>query len=208
MTRIKICGLTRPDDAKNAALLGAAAVGLNFHTESPRVVTPEQAARIIDVLPLFVTSVGVFVNYPDPQALEDLATSLGLDAVQLHGDESPEYCSMITRVKVIKALRVGEAFKVQNLAHYRVSGFLLDTYRRGAYGGTGRTFEWDRAAGANAFGHIVVAGGLNPGNVAEAINQLHPFGVDVSSGVESSPGEKDYDLMQQFVDEVKRADDV
>ena len=109
MTRIKICGVTRPDDARNAAVLGAAAVGLNFHAESPRVVTPEQAARIIDVLPLFVTSVGVFVNYPDPQALEDFAISLGLAAVQLHGDESPEYCSMITRVKVIKALRVGEA---------------------------------------------------------------------------------------------------
>jgi phosphoribosylanthranilate isomerase len=207
VTRIKICGVTRPDDARNAALLGAAAVGLNFHPESPRLVTAEQAARIIDVLPPFVSSVGVFVNYPDPQALEDFAVSLGLDAVQLHGDESPEYCSMITRVKVIKALRVGESFKVQNLAHYRVSGFLLDAYRSGSYGGTGHTFEWDRAAGANAFGHIVIAGGLNPGNVGEAIGQLHPFGVDVSSGVESSPGEKDYDLMQQFVDAVEKADE-
>ena len=207
MTRIKICGVTRPDDARNAALLGATAVGLNFHSESPRSVTPEQAAQIIDVLPLFVTAVGVFVNYPDPQALEDFAVSLGLDAVQLHGDETPEYCSMITRVKVMKVLRVNDSFKVQNLARYRVSGFLLDAWSRDAYGGTGRTFEWHRAAGANAFGHIVLAGGLKPGNVGEAIGQLHPFGVDVSSGVESSPGEKDYGLMEQFTEAVRHADE-
>jgi len=206
VTRIKVCGVTRPDDARNAALLGADAVGLNFHPESPRFVTPEQAARVIDALPLFVTSVGVFVNYADPQALEDFAVSLGLNAVQLHGDESPDYCSRITRVKVMKAFRVGESFRVQSLAHYRVAGFLLDAFSRGAYGGTGRTFEWHRAAGANAFGNIVIAGGLGPENVEEAIRELHPFGVDVASGVESAPGEKSYDLMARFVEAVRRAD--
>lgn len=206
MTRIKICGVTRPEDARDAALLGADAIGLNFHPASPRSVTAGHAVRIIEVLPLFVTSVGVFVDYPDPQALEDFAVSIGLDAVQLHGDESPDYCSMITRVKVLKALRVGEAFRVQDLARYRVSGFLLDAYSREARGGTGRTFDWSRAAGANAFGHIVVAGGLDHTNVCAAIGQLHPFGVDVSSGVESAPGEKSYDLMQRFVEAVHRAD--
>lgn len=206
MTRIKVCGVTLPDDARQAALLGADAVGLNFSPQSPRFVTPEQAARIIDSLPLFVAAVGVFVNYPDPQALEDFAMSVGLDVVQLHGDESPEYCSMITRVKVMKALRVRPGFRVQSLAHYHVSGFLLDAYSSEAYGGTGTTFEWHDAAGANAFGDIIIAGGLNPENVGEAIFELHPFGVDVSSGVESSPGEKDYHLMQQFVDAVRRAD--
>lgn len=208
MTRIKVCGVTRPEDGRDAALLGADAVGLNFHPDSPRCLTPERARRIIDALPLFVSPVGVFVNYPDPQALEDLATSVGLDAVQLHGDESPDYCSMISRVRVIKALRVGENFRVQSLGHYRVSGFLLDAYSPEARGGTGKTFDWSRAAGANAFGHIVVAGGLNAANVGQAIDQLHPFAVDVSSGVESAPGEKNYDLMAAFVAAVRRADDL
>jgi len=148
----------------------------------------------------------VFVNYPDPQALEDFATSLGLDAIQLHGDESPDYCSMISRVRVIKALGVGENFRVQSLAHYRVSALLLDASSDTARGGTGLTFDWSRAAGANAFGTIVLAGGLRPGNVGEAIGQLHPFAVDVSSGVESAPGEKSYDLVERFVEAVREAD--
>jgi phosphoribosylanthranilate isomerase len=196
----------RPEDARDAAHLGADAVGVNFCPGSPRCLTPERARRIIDVLPPFVASVGVFVNYADPQALEDFATSLGLDAIQLHGDESPDYCSMISRVRVIKALGVGENFRVQSLAHYRVSALLLDASSDTARGGTGLTFDWSRAAGANAFGTIVLAGGLRPGNVGEAIGQLHPFAVDVSSGVESAPGEKSYDLVERFVEAVREAD--
>lgn len=206
MTRIKICGITSVDDARNAALLGADAIGLNFHPESPRFVTPEIAARIIDSLPPFVTSVGVFVNYGDPEALEDFAASIRLDAVQLHGDESPGYCSVIGGLKVIKAIRVDDNFRVENLGHYSVSGFLLDAYSKRDRGGTGRTFEWSRASGANAFGRIVLAGGLNPYNVGAAMDELHPFAVDVSSGVETSPGRKDYDLMRQFVELVHEAD--
>ena len=206
MTRIKICGITELEDARDAALLGADAIGLNFVGESPRVITPERAMRIIDALPPFVTAVGVFVNYGAPEALEDFATSIRLDAVQLHGDESPDYCSVISRVKVIKAFRVDANFKVERLRHYAVSGFLLDAYSKDAYGGTGETFNWSQAAGANAFGRIVLAGGLNPDNVGAAVEELNPFAVDVSSGVEKSAGKKDYGLMQHFVDAVHRAD--
>lgn len=206
MTRIKICGITDVDDARDAALLGADAIGLNFHPESPRSVTPERAMRIIDSLPPFVTSVGVFVNYGDPEALEDFASSIRLDAVQLHGDETPDYCSVISRVKVIKAFRVHDTFRVDSLRNYPVSGFLLDAYSEHARGGTGETFEWSRAAGANAFGRVILAGGLDPDNVGAAVAELHPFAVDVSSGVERRPGRKDYDLMRRFVESVHEAD--
>jgi phosphoribosylanthranilate isomerase len=206
VTRVKICGVTNSEDARDAALLGADAIGLNFFPDSPRFVTPERAMGIIDSLPPFVTSVGVFVNYGDPEALEDFASSIRLDAVQLHGDESPDYCSMISRVKVIKAFRVDPNFRVERLRSYSVSGILLDAYSADEYGGTGHTFNWPQAAGANAFGRIVLAGGLNPDNVEAAVDQLHPFAVDVSSGVETAPGKKDYDRMYRFMDAVHRAD--
>ncbi len=206
MTRIKICGVTDPEDARNAALLGADAIGLNFYEGSPRSVSPERALRIIESLPPLVTTVGVFVNYTDPEALEDFAASIRLDAVQLHGDESPDYCSVISRVKVVKAFRVGEGFKVETLRNYPAQAFLLDAYSNDEFGGTGRVFNWDQVAGANAFGEVILAGGLRPENVDRAIDQLHPFAVDVSSGVESEPGKKDYELMREFVEAVHRAD--
>ncbi len=194
------------EDARDAALLGADAVGLNFHPASPRHVSPETAMRIIDTLPPFVSAVGVFVNYENPEALEDFAASIRLDAVQLHGDESPGYCSVISRVKVIKALRVGNRFRVESMGRYSVSAFLLDAYSRTAFGGTGTVFEWFRAAGANAFGRVVLAGGLNPDNVGAGIEELHPYAVDVSSGVETTPGRKDYDKMRRFIEAVHEAD--
>jgi phosphoribosylanthranilate isomerase len=206
MTRIKICGVTRPEDARDAALLGADAIGVNFHPPSPRSVTAERAMRILEAVPVFVHSVGVFVNYGEPGALEDFAVSLGLDAVQLHGDESPDYCSMISRVKVIRAMPVDAAFRVQSLGRYRAAAFLLDTGGGAVRGGTGTVFDWSLAAGANAFGRVIVAGGLDAANVGEAIAELHPFAVDVASGVESAPGIKDYDRMHQFVKAVREAD--
>jgi phosphoribosylanthranilate isomerase len=206
LTRIKICGVTEVDDARAAALLGVAAIGLNFSEESPRKVTARRAVTIIDALPPFVASVGVFVNYEDPQALEEFALSTRLDAVQLHGDESPDYCSMISRVRVIKAFRVNEKFRVAGLGQYPVSGFLLDAYSSKGAGGTGETFQWSLAGGANAFGPVVLAGGLRPDNVGGAIGALHPFAVDVASGVEESPGKKSYELMRRFVEAVHRAD--
>jgi phosphoribosylanthranilate isomerase len=206
VTRIKVCGVTNVEDALNAAMLGASAIGLNFSEASSRRVTPGRAMRIIEALPPFVTTVGVFVNYQDPVALEDFALSLRLDAVQLHGDESPDYCSMINRVRVIKARRVNADFRVESLKKYSVSAFLLDAYSGKSPGGTGETFPWSLAAGANAFGRIVLAGGLRDDNVGSAIAELHPFAVDVASGVEDSPGKKNYDLMRRFIEAVQRAD--
>src|SRR5215471_19145949 len=138
MTRVKICGVTDPDDARNAALLGADAIGLNFYERSPRYIDGTLASRIIESVPAFVSVVGVFVNHPSPQGLEDFAVSLGLHAVQLHGNETPDYCSMIQRVKVIKAFRVDSHFRVDTLRSYGSGTFLLDASSPDQFGGTGK----------------------------------------------------------------------
>jgi len=206
MTRVKICGITDPDDAKNAALLGADAIGLNFYERSPRFIDGTLASRIIEAVPAFISVVGIFVNHPNPQGLEDLALSLGLHAVQLHGNESPDYCSMIQKVKVIKAFRVDANFRVESLKNYSNTMFLLDSGSGAQFGGTGKVFDWSQAYGANAFGWIVLAGGLTSESVGDAISRLHPFGVDVSSGVESSPRHKDYEKMRRFIEAVRKTD--
>ena len=202
MTRVKICGITEFEDARDAVLLGADAIGLNFNPKSPRYIHPSRAAKIIDKVPPFVTLVGVFVNHPDPQNLEDFAVSIGLHAVQLHGNETPDYCSMIQRVKVIKAFAVDSNFRVDTLKNHGSGTFLLD----GCSPGTGTGFNWSLVFGANAFGSIIIAGGLTAGNVSEVVTTLHPFGVDVATGVESTPGRKDYDKMRRFIEAVQRAD--
>jgi phosphoribosylanthranilate isomerase len=154
----------------------------------------------------------VFVNHPDTQNLEDFALSVGLHGVQLHGNETPDYCSMIQRVKVIKALRVGQGFRVDTLRNYGSRTFLLDAlgsptgFGDEPFGGTGRVFDWNQVYGANAFGSIIIAGGLTPSNVSDVVRQLHPFGVDVASGVEASPGKKDYEKMRLFIEAVRRTD--
>src|SRR5690242_6663121 len=148
MTHIKISGITSPEHASDAVLLGADAIGLNFYEKSPRRVEASLAAEIIDSLPALVSVVGVFVNHPDPQNLEDFAVSLGLHAVQLHGSETPDYCSMIHRVKVIKAFRVDSHFRVDTLRSYGSGTFLLDAPSPDQFGGTGKSFNWDMAFGA------------------------------------------------------------
>jgi phosphoribosylanthranilate isomerase len=206
MTRVKICGIMDPDDARDAVLLGADAIGLNFYEKSPRCIDATRAARIIEAIPAFVSVVGVFVNRPDPHALEDFALSVGLHAVQLHGNESPDYCSVIHRVKVIKSFRVDASFKVESMRSYGNGAFLLDSGTPQQFGGTGQVFDWNQAYGANAFGSIVIAGGLNADNVPTVVEKLHPFAVDVSSGVESAPGKKDYDKMRRFIEAVRKTD--
>jgi phosphoribosylanthranilate isomerase len=202
VTRIKICGITELEDARDAVLLGADAIGLNFCHGSPRYIEPARATKIIDKLPPFVTAVGVFMNHPDPQHLEDFAVSLGLHAVQLHGNETPDYCSMIQRVKVIKSFRVDAGFRVDTLRSYGSGTFLLD----GCVPGSGKIFDWELAYGANAFGSVIIAGGLDAENVSQVVTTLHPFAVDVASGVESAPGKKDYEKMRRFIEAVERAD--
>lgn len=204
-TRIKICGFTRPADAREAAALGVDAVGLVFYPSSPRAVDAAQARAIVDVLPPFVTRVGLFVNEP-AERLRAVLDAVSLDLLQFHGDESPDYCARFGR-PWLKAIRMREGVDLAGeAARYRgATGLLLDAYRPGTPGGTGESFAWSRVPSGLAL-PIVLAGGLNPGNVAEAIATVHPFAVDVSGGVEIAPGIKDTERMAAFVAAVRRAD--
>lgn len=197
MVRVKICGITSLDDALLAVDAGADALGFVFYGPSPRNVAPETAADIIHRLPPFIQTVGLFVNEPLSR-VNELADICGLDVVQLHGEESPEFCRGVRR-RILKALRVRDMSTLERMKSYAVSAFLLDSWSPTAPGGTGQTFNWDIAATAAENGSIVLAGGLTPGNVADAVRQVRPHGVDVSSGVESAPGRKDAVLVRQFV---------
>jgi len=199
--RIKICGITNLEDALVATELGADAVGFVFYEKSPRYINPRTAALIIRELPPFVATVGVFVNEP-PEKLVDIAKQSGVGCVQLHGDETPEYCASLG-LRTIKALRVKDAYVLNELRSFTVSGILLDTYREGVPGGTGETFDWEIAAEAAKAGRIILSGGLTPGNVKQAIEKVRPYAVDVSSGVESKPGRKDHEKLRKFFEQVR-----
>lgn len=192
MTRVKICGITTWEDARLSVDLGASALGFNFFAASPRSISPADAWNLIRRLPPFVEPVGVFVNWP-PTAVGALARALRLHTVQLHGAESPGEVAKLARThRVIKAIQVRRGFRASGLSRYRhADGFLLDGFARGLHGGTGRTLDWKVARGARRFGRIILAGGLTPENVAEAIRIAEPYAIDVASGVEARPGKKD-----------------
>jgi len=200
MVKVKICGITNVDDALAASDLGVDALGFVFYRESPRHVSPDQAREIIRRLPSFITTVGVFVDMP-PGEVEAIMCHASLDVAQLHGHELPEACELARRV--IKAIRVKELSDLEPLKHYRVSAFLLDTYTQEFFGGTGQIFNWDIALDAKQYGKIIVAGGLNPDNVAKAVQWVRPYGVDVSSGVEERKGKKDHRKMGLFIERAK-----
>jgi len=191
-TRVKICGITTWDDARLSVDLGASALGFNFYPPSPRAISPADAWNIIRRLPPFVEAVGVFVNWP-PLVVDALARALHLHTVQLHGGESPEEVDVLARThRVIKAVQVGRGFRLEKLSRYRrADGILLDGFARGLHGGTGRTLDWNLARAARRYGRIILAGGLTPENIAEAIRVAEPYAVDVASGVEARPGRKD-----------------
>jgi phosphoribosylanthranilate isomerase len=204
MTRVKICGITSLEDALNAIEAGADALGFVFYTESPRHIFPEQAARIISQLPPFVQVVGLFVN-EEATTVNDVSDLCRLDLVQLHGDEPADYCRQIRR-RVLKAFRVRSLTCLDPIIEYPVSGYLLDTFSPSFYGGTGLSFNWEIAAEAvKRHQRIILAGGLTPDNVAEAIRQVRPWAVDVSSGVETAPGKKDADKVRRFIRNAKEA---
>lgn len=204
MLRIKICGITNLEDAITAIEYGADALGFVFHPKSPRAITPDKAEKIISKLPPFITTVGVFVD-EDRHRLEGIIKKTGLDIIQLHGSESPQYCRNLSK-KVIKAIRVKELTDLEPLQHYRISAFLLDTYSPYAIGGTGLIFNWEIAIEAKRFGNIILAGGLNPENVEEAIKMVQPYGVDVASGVEGNEkGRKDHKKLKLFIERARRA---
>jgi phosphoribosylanthranilate isomerase len=206
MVRVKICGVTNIEDALLAAELGADAIGLNFYRESPRCISPFTAGKIIDQLPPFASPVGIFVNWEAAPVIA-LAAALRLSAVQLHGDESPRLAAEIAqKVAVIKAFRMAKQAALPAFSKYKhASAFLLDAAAAGKFGGTGQQTDWSRAAAAAKSHRIILAGGLTPENVAEAIRLVRPYAVDVASGVESHPGKKDPAKLRAFLAEVSRA---
>lgn len=201
MTRVKICGITQVEDALQACACGADALGLVFYAKSPRCVTPEQARAIIQSLPPLVTAVGLFVN-EEPQRIRQIADYCGLDVIQLHGDEGADGCDFAPR-RSIKALRVKDAASLIGHGGFRTSALLLDAWVAGAYGGTGESFNWELAAGIARQRPVILAGGLTPDNVAAAVSAVRPYGVDVSSGVESAPGRKDLAKVAAFIQYAK-----
>lgn len=206
--RIKICGITREEDAIVAAELGVNALGFVFYEKSPRSIPPSKAKQIIRSLPPFISAVGVFVN-PTLSTITTMINETGIDTIQLHGEETPQFCEHIkqmSNIRIIKAFRVHDAFSLEVLEAYKVSAWLLDTYHPHLYGGSGLTFNWELVKVASSESRpIILAGGLTPENVAQAIKVVKPYGVDVSSGVEISPGIKDHTKMYLFVEAVRKA---
>ena len=205
-TRIKVCGITRREDALLAVELGASALGFNFYRPSPRYIAPTAARAIIDRLPPFVEAVGVYADETDIDHVTAVAEEAGVSTIQLHGPRFPELAGRPTGYPLIRAVAVGDDFKAESLAAFHVNAFLLDAYHPNLSGGTGRTFNCELACEANKYGTIILAGGLNPGNVGRAIQEVRPFAVDVASGVESAPGEKDPELLRAFFAAVQEAD--
>lgn len=205
-TRIKICGITNREDALLAVKCGADALGFVF-SESPRQIEPEQADAIIQELPPFVLTVGVFVNAPRDQVFEVL-DSCALDVIQLHGDETPTRCLELKEYnkRVVKAIRVKDAGSFKGLESYHVDGFLLDAHVAGMRCGTGKSFEWDLLKKVKIKKPIILSGGLHADNVIEAIKVVRPYGVDASSRLEKSPGKKDPAKVRAFIEAVKKAD--
>lgn len=204
-TKVKICGITNADDAAAAVAAGADALGFNFYRKSPRYIEPVLAKHIVASLPPFVMPVGVFVN-EDVSAVRSIMDASGLAMAQLHGDESAAYCEQLAR-PVIKALRLKDRGSFLTLAEFQgragVRAFILDTFSESAYGGTGQVTDWVLASEAAKSTTILLAGGLTPANVGEAILAVRPYAVDVSSGVESAPGKKDHIKIRAFLDAVR-----
>jgi len=194
---VKICGITRPEDAEAAVEAGAGAIGFIFWPNSPRFIDPHRARTIAAALPPFVTAVGVFVNQPLAY-VNGVASLVALGAVQLHGDETPEYAAGVSR-PVMKAISVGR--DEARLWPSRVR-LLLDVHDPMARGGTGRTIDWAAAADLSARREVLLAGGLTPDNVADAVARVRPFGIDVSSGVERAPGIKDHERLRALFEAV------
>ena len=197
-TQVKICGVTNVADALMAAEAGADLIGLNVYEKSPRYISLATAAEISRALSPFVLRVGVFVNPEAEQVMEAIA-ACGLNLLQFHGDEDSDFCTQFGLMSV-KALRVRDAESLQKLESFNTDAFLLDAYSKSGLGGTGEKFNWELAVEAQKFGKpIFLAGGLTPENVADAVQQVRPFAVDVSSGVESAPGKKDAAKVRAFI---------
>ncbi len=202
MVKVKICGITNLEDALEAVAHGADALGFVFFKKSPRYISPSKAKAIIKKLPPYILSVGVFVN-ENKKIVEKIVSQTGINVIQLHGDEPPKACNLSR--PVVKAIRVKSLENLEILSKYKdkVSAFLLDTYTPEVFGGSGQIFNWDIAVEAKQFGQIILAGGLTPENIEQAIRWVHPYAVDVSSGVEEEKGKKDHMKIKLFIERAK-----
>ena len=206
MTKVKICGITNLEDALLSAKFGADALGFNFYPKSPRCISPEEAAGIIAEMPEKILNVGVFVN-EDLKQIVEISEIAGLDAIQLHGDETPEFVRELkdkTGLEIIKAFRVGEEFRPEDVLDYETDAILLDAFSKDGFGGTGETFDWDIISKVREFcSTIYLAGGLNPENIQSATLYRNVYAVDVCSGVEQEPRKKDKIKLINFLCKVR-----
>ena len=199
MTRVKVCGITSIRDALCAVRLGASALGFVFYEKSPRFITPAAAGEIIRRIPPFVTTVGVFVN-AETDLLSEAKNISGFDLYQFHGDEPPEFCAAFGE-PYVKAIRVKDTESLDAVSLYDTEAFLFDSYSSDAYGGTGEKFSWEvLSSGKLEDKFVILSGGLNSDNVRDAIRAVNPYAVDVSSGVEISPGVKDHLKLKRFME--------
>lgn len=205
MTLVKICGITNLEDALAAAEAGADALGFNFYKPSPRYITPKRAREIVKQLPESLLTVGVFVNEKSPDEVRSIARESGIKALQLHGDETPEYCrDLAVDHYVIKTLAVSSSFDVHSVKAYEVEAIMLDTRDNSLRGGTGRVFDWSVAQQVGrTIPKLFLAGGLSPENIENAIETVRPYAVDACSALEKSPGKKDIERMRVFVNTVR-----
>jgi phosphoribosylanthranilate isomerase len=200
MTLVKICGITNVEDALHSVSAGADMLGFNFFPRSPRYIPPDEARQIIDQLPADLLTFGVFVNEVTPERVMEIASLAGVTGVQLHGDETPEYCGACMDRYVVKSFAVGDDFAPAKVLKYNVNAIMLDASHGELRGGTGRLADWNLARQTQRFGaRIFLAGGLSPANVVEAIKCVEPYAVDACSLLEERPGKKDNQLVRQFI---------
>jgi len=197
MIRVKVCGITNKKDAMFCIDHGADALGFVFYEKSPRYVSPDKAREIINSLPPFITNVGLFVNDTN-ETVKEICTTTKIDVLQFHGDEESDYVNLFKR-KTIKAFRIKESIDKINFTDYNVDAYLLDSHSDAVYGGSGKNFSWELIKGHKFDKPVILAGGLNPENVVDAVNIVKPYAVDVSSGVEKAKGIKDHDKVKNFI---------
>ena len=205
MTQVKICGITNDEDALCAAACGADALGFIFYPPSPRYIAPDKAQQIIKKLPAGIVCVGVFVN-ETAATVQRISELCGLDFIQLHGDESVEYCAGFAPEMIIKAVHLRDENDVLNAFRYSAAAILVDSRHAGLYGGTGKTANWDLALKIKSKKPLILSGGLNEDNVGEALEKIAPAALDINSGVEIEPGKKDHEKLTGIFDVIRRAD--
>jgi phosphoribosylanthranilate isomerase len=204
MVKVKICGITNLEDAIASVGAGCDALGFIFYKKSPRYIMPQQAKKIVRLLPSRITKIGIFVNAKE-KTIDNIAKMCKLDILQFHGDESVEFCKKLKGYKIIKAVRIKDKNSLNGLYKYPVWGFMFDSYKKNLFGGTGNKFDWKIIKNIKLKKrNIFLSGGLDAKNVKEAIRLIKPDWVDVSSAVETRPGKKDYKKVKKFIETVRR----